>query len=298
MDNSIRPVVQNTLPAGSPAKPLPQKSEPVQAGDSVVITGSIAADVRGIKESVVEKSEAGAMSHPAYNELGDISYQVDSCLNKVKSAENRLIRSNNDLQDASRDLGGAGYSIAIVERDDKNRDVSREGHTIDRQVNSAEGELGSGKREEQWAEGEVRDLQSSLDQIKSRLERVERSLAEPDEQIAARLVKKAVSLTGNSKGHADESRRQIEMTDREIDSSLGQLRFADNYIYRIKGDGIGKDVSSEGRQLSYLVDRSQWDIRDAEKGVRNSQMDLYNTRQILEDVKKAVRDARNQLPSS
>lgn len=289
MDPVMLPVMTTTVNITdriAPARTQRVENQQEQVQDKVELSGANAA-------SVEEKPEIPKKS--AYNELETVKTDLNDCKNFVRMAEGKINSTNNGLQDASRELNFADFPLQRVQMDNDKTDVSREGYSIDQYLSSAERELNNSKREDDSAGIYMEELQKKLNLIQYKLKTVNDSLNVPQENNASLLLDKAFQLTGESNQQAGRSLRVIETAGKEINSSVGQLTFADNYIWNIKSDRPGKDVSYDGRQLSYLVDRSQWDIRDAEREVRDVQYELTVTRQSLDKIHRAVTDAQSEL---
>jgi len=239
--------------------------------------------------------ESGFINKTAWNDLESVKTELRDCKNFLRMAEGKVNSTNNGIQDASRELRNSDFPLRRVEMDNDKTDVSREGYTIDQYLSSAERELNNSKREDDAAARYVDEIQRKLTNVQSKLKTVENSLSKPEENNAANLVRKAGEFTDESRLQAGKTNRDIDQAGREISSGSGQLAFADSYIWNIKSDRPGKDVSHDGRQLSFLVERSQWDIRDAEREVRDSQYGLLMTGQAIDKVIAAVTDAQNEL---
>ena len=291
MDTRITPIAAST-PGTPNVINRPQKAETAKEQETVQLQDKI--DLTG-KEAAQVENKPEIMNRSAYSELEDIKFQLNDCKNSVKFAETRMYASNNDIQDASRNLRSSEFSIRRVEMDNDKTNVSQEGYSIDRYLSSAERDLNSSKREDDTAARNIDDVQRKLTGIKAKLQSIEASLSKPEENNASLLVRKAGDLVGQSQKKADDSDRVINSAGREIDGSLGHLTWADHHIWNIKSDRPGKDVSYEGRQLSYIVDRSQWDITDAEREIRDSHYDLSRLGQLLDSASRTVQDAQNEL---
>jgi len=296
MNNKIGATDRFILQA-TPVKNLKTKKDPgVKAQNEPEIKDEV--QIRGDKE----KSSTGKTTfypeitnRDAYNALERVKSQLNTCKRNVDDSDNRMYRSNNDIQDASRELNWAEFPIRRVEMDDEHKDVSHEGYTIDNYINSADRNLNSGKSEDDRAGRNMDSVQRDLTSVKSQLQSIKNSLTQPDEQETTRLVQRAIDLTGQSQNETNNTNRSIDSAGREIDQGMGQLTWADHYIWDIRSDREGKDVSSSGRQLSYMVDRTQWDIRDAEREIRNSQTGLGRTKQSIDSVIRVVTDAQKTL---
>lgn len=290
MDPVMLPVMTSTVSFTDRIAPAKQRQAETpqlpQADDCVEISGATPAPVED-KTTIINRS--------AYYDLESVKTDLKDCKSFIRMAEGKVYSTNNGLQDASRELRNSDFPLRRVQMDNDKTDVSREGYSIDQFISSAERELNNSKREDDGAARFVDELQKKLNSVQSKLSSIESSLNKPEEDKAAILVKKAIELTGSSQQQAGRSAREIEAAGREITSGSGQLTFADSYIWNIKSDRIGKDVSHDGRQLSFLVDRSQWDIRDAEREVRDAQYELAVTNQSIDMINRAVADAQNEL---
>ena len=289
MDPVILPVMTSTANFTdriAPVRIQRAENQQQQVEDQVDLSGAKAAPMED-KPKIINKS--------AYYDLDSVKTELNDCKSFIRMAEGKVNSTNNGLQDASRELRYSEFPLRRVEMDNDKTDVSREGYSIDQFISSGERELNNSKREDDSAARYVDQLSRKLDSVQSKLRSIANSLGKPEEDNAAILVRKAMELTNNSQQQAGKSGREIDMAGREISSGVGQLTFADSYIWNIKSDRPGKDVSYDGRQLSYLVDRSQWDIRDAETEIRDAQYELAVTNQSVDKIIRAVTDAQNEL---
>ncbi len=289
MDPVMLPVMTATVNITdriAPARVQRVENQQEQVEDKVDLSGTNVVSIEE-KPEIINKS--------AYNDLENLKTDLNDCKNFVRMAEGKINSTNNGLQDASRELNFSDFPLQRVQMDNDKTDVSREGYSIDQYFSSAERELKNSKREDDSAGIYMEELQKKLTIVQHKLKTVNDTLNLPQEDNASLLLDKAFQLAGDSQLQAGKCIRDTDMVGREISSSSGQLSFADSYIWNIKSDRPGKDVSYDGRQLSYLVDRSQWDIRDAEREIRDAQYDLIITKQSLEKIHRAVTDAQSEL---
>ncbi|MCD4783793.1 MAG: hypothetical protein K8T10_08220 [Candidatus Eremiobacteraeota bacterium] len=296
MDNKIGSV--GRFPARiAPAKKMEARKESgVKAGEEIEIKDKV--QIRGGKEkrsADKTKSAPEITNQVAYNALEVVKSQLYKGMRNVGDSENHMNRSNNEIQDASRDLKRTDYPILKVERDDEHSDVSREGYEIASYLKSADSNLSSGKSQENSAEQNMDSLKRELSSVYYQLYDIKNSLVKPDEQVAVSLVQRAIDLTRQSYDECTKADRSIILAGREIVQGMDKLNQTDKYIRDVKSDKEGKDVSDAGNRLSYLVDRTQWDIRDTEKEIRNSQTGLVRTKQSIGSVIGFVTNAQALL---
>lgn len=304
MNTGIRQIQQIQTPFHT--EPLPQnqsgqsnKTSSIEIHDAVKISSNRlnqpALSYSNTKK-IIEENTAVSKEN-VFDQLGIIGIELDENIKLLKDTERGTSAANNELQDASRSLSFANYPVRIAERDDTVKNVSAEGVEIEHFIASAKKHLKTGKSADTAVQNKILLLKENTSSIAKRLRLTEKSLMKKREITASMLIGKAAEILEDSKSNLSQGGKEVLLSKIDKKDGLGQLKFADGYIENIKSDREGKDVSEDGKGLVMLIDMCQWNIRDAEKGIRNSQSLLGRTGMAMEDAKKCIRSARKILLS-
>lgn len=242
-------------------------------------------------------SEKGNAEHPAHKDLNTARSVLYECVDLLKRVERSLYGTDNEMQDAARSLGFSEFPIRQASLDTKEKDVSHQGYLIDSHLTSTRRNVREGQRKETNADQEVRALKEKLARSYKALKKAREKLKGPGEETANTLTGKSMELVNEVFKYSDNGSHEILGVCQELGDIERTLAYSDFYLMDIKTDRVGKDVSNSGRQLQYLIDRAQWDIRDTERYIRNAESDFHGAGHKLKLALQSVDDAQKAIPS-
>lgn len=273
--------------------PAPQQEKPAgEVRDSLTLSG---AKKKGKAKAAGTAPETKALDPKAtIDEVATIMGKLGSVAGWTRSD---LYSAEREVRDAGTNLTWSRSHIRRVEYDNDKTDVHMEGYTIDNYIRSAKRDIDDGGRQLDTADGRVDDMKEAISYSYKKLEALEKELQQkPDEyrktleHLAA--AKKSMTSAFDASGR---TARDIGDSDRKLDDTDRELMWTDSQISHIKFDSVGKDVSFEGRQLGYAVDRSEWNLRDAERSVSSARMDLGGVESGVSGALDALKKAKESL---
>ena len=229
-------------------------------------------------------------SNPAAQaEMQTLLGKVATIRSNVASIERDYSDGYWDLNDTQSNFRDMSWPLRNAQSDTDKKDVSSDGWRLDSLIGTAERNLRDFDREMGQADQASRTVNQTLPQAGQSAQALRALLADRPE-LQAELDRATATLTtaGNDHQSADSDAARA---DREAADAERELGWTDTYVWRIRSDRPGLNVSSDARFLGSKLDRSEWDVRDSSSSLgfaRNRESRAAQGFQSAEQALKAL----------
>ena len=196
----------------------------------------------------------------------------------------------NDIQNNFRDMG---WPLRNAQSDTAQTNVSSDGWRLDNLINTAERNLRDFEREMASAGQASRTVNGAVGEAQQAAQTLRGQLADRPE-LQAELDRATAGLGAAARDHqsadsdADRSTREARDCERE-------LGWTDSYVWRIRSDGPGQNVSSDARFLGTYLDRGEWDARDSASALSFARQRESRSAQGFAGVEQALQTLAAKL---
>ena len=267
------------------------KNSPKQVKDKPVNLPSDQVTIGDRKQAGSTEVVVPSKNKVFFSELNSVITDLDDCSQIIKTTENSMYRADNNIQDASRSLNSSGYPISEASQDTAQTDVSQQGYHISSHIVSARGDIDSGQGKADMAIGDLGSLKNKLALSFTRVKKVADQMTNSEHQTVKKLLISSIYSINETFKSCSNGQMEIKDVNREILDAHNSLTFSDMYIWDIKSDHPGKDVSNAGRQLNSLVNRTQWGLRETERHIRGAEIDMNKAGQSVKKAISSLHDA-------
>ena len=225
----------------------------------------------------------------AQTEMQALLGKVSTIRTNVASVERHYSDGSWDLNDTQSNFRDMGWPLRNAESDTPQRDVSMDGWRLDTLIGNAERNLRDFDRVMSQADQASRTVNQTVGEAGQSAQSLRNQLADHPE-LQAELDRAMASLNSGA-GEHQAADSEAERADREATDAERELGWTDSYVWRIRSDRPGQDVSSDARMLGNYVDRSEWDVRDSSSALsfaRNRESRAAQGFQTAEQALKAL----------
>lgn len=207
------------------------------------------------------QSARGRLSAPAQAEMQTLLGKVSTILTNVASIERDYSDGSWDINDTQNNFRDMSWPLRNAQSDTPQRDVSSEGWRLDNLIGTAERNLRDFEREMSQAAQSSRTVNQTVNEASQSAQAL-RGLLGDRPELQAELDRATASLNIATQDHRSAD-TDAQRSQREANDAERELGWSDTYVWRIRSDRPGQDVSSDARFLGHYVDRGEWDVRDS-----------------------------------
>lgn len=232
--------------------------------------------------------------------IRNASSELQTLLGKVSTIRTNVANIERDYSDGSWDLNDTqsnfrdmGWPLRNAESDTAQKDVSMDGWRLDTLIGNAERNLRDFERELTSAAQASRTVNGTVTEAQQSAQTLRGLLADrPELQLELDQATSQLSTASREHQSADSDADRSQRDARDCERELG---WTDSYVWRIRSDRPGQNVSSDARFLGNYLDRGEWDVRDSASALSFARQREGRAAQGFAGVESALRALQAKL---